>query len=572
MVLLAALLSACSSGPPTNPVPSPNPDLDIRCGIDVNLIFDRSGSVGNDIDVVTEAAQSFVNHLSGTGSRVRTVSFASTATGHPGGGVGTESIASLTWSMMDGYQVPDLTAGGGTNMEGGLEVARRAPGDQGDLTVVFTDGKPNEHYLLAPDGHPGVWANLGDNARNFSLSEANALKAQGSHIFAIGVGEADSAVLAEISGPDELSPEMPIEQADYTVLSATGQTHAAFQALAKRLCMPSLTITKVIEQLDGDQWKTPGWEFSWLPSEEPASWVQPAEYDPSQLNYLVTGPSGSSTIAWDPLPGQVITFQIREVIQVGYLFGHVSCTMDLFDGNGPQPFEVEANGDLISVPVGPGQAVHCTYVNTEEPPGLGNGGDVSFRVFSSDGEGEHPAVGVKLQKPAGDVEHRSIAVGGVYRWRNLAAGPHVLAVSGLPSGWGLAALRCGGVDGNLSTGAAVAVVADGVLTSCEVQVVRTPASGVVRLITHSPSAQPGASTEWALTGADRIPRPRTVPIPGEVKWDLDPGPFLLAQAGLGGTAAPGSVDCDDGTSGPASGVQLQIAAGAIITCQVTYTT
>ena len=71
-----------------------------------------------------------------------------------------------------------------------------------DLTLVVTDGVAN-----ASSTTPDV-------ALTFAAAQANALKGAGSHVFAIGVGAADAAGLAAITGG---SAGTDVGTADYSI-------------------------------------------------------------------------------------------------------------------------------------------------------------------------------------------------------------------------------------------------------------------------------------------------------------------------------------------------------------------
>src|SRR5262249_38583311 len=62
--------------------PAPNPALAPRCGIDVMLVLDRSGSIATSgaTEKVRDATRAFLTGLSGTGSRVAITDFSTTAT------------------------------------------------------------------------------------------------------------------------------------------------------------------------------------------------------------------------------------------------------------------------------------------------------------------------------------------------------------------------------------------------------------------------------------------------------------------------------------------------------------
>ena len=115
--------------------PAANPDLPTRCGVNVMLILDSSGSIGNNAKNVTDAARGFLTALAGTGSQVAIVNFDETATlAVPYNLVTTANINGVFDKYLDSYN-----ANGVTNWEDAFKRAveanakvrrtRRRPGD-----------------------------------------------------------------------------------------------------------------------------------------------------------------------------------------------------------------------------------------------------------------------------------------------------------------------------------------------------------------------------------------------------------------------------------------------------------
>lgn len=358
VVALGVGLPACS---PSTPAPEvPNPDLSARCGLDVNLVVDRSGSIGAENTTVQKAAQTLVDALVGTPSRVRLASFSSTALVHPGGdALGTSDLGSWQWEPVAGFAVPVLPSGGGTNVEGGLEVVRRGPGPVGALTVLFTDGVPNERYLVSPDGHPGIYVGDAD-ARPEARDEANMLKALGTHVLAIGVGDADVSVLRELSGPDDLAAGGVVEAADYLEVGSFGDLVTAFRSMAQRMCASTLSVTKVLVDSRGVETVGVGWTFEVTLDRATSMWNQP-KGGSGASGTIVTGSGGTATAAW--VDAQQSEASVIEHQVFPYELDSVSCTSDRFDGAGRQPVAVTRVESGFRVPVGGQVAVYCRVVN-----------------------------------------------------------------------------------------------------------------------------------------------------------------------------------------------------------------
>ena len=111
--------------------------------------------------------------------------------------VGYTVVDESSRGALDGA-VAGLGAGGSTNLEAGLAAAVAA---SPDLTVVVTDGVANASSGAGGHGgHPTVAVQ--DEAVHFAVAHADQLKAAGSRVFAVGVGDVDTSMLAAISGPN----------------------------------------------------------------------------------------------------------------------------------------------------------------------------------------------------------------------------------------------------------------------------------------------------------------------------------------------------------------------------------
>ena len=123
--------------------PGPNPNLPPRCGIDVMLVLDESGSIqsSGQTENVRNATRAFLNALSGTGAGVSIVDFSSTAARPvPYTTVTADTIA----NTFEPYLVNGYKPGGYTNWEAAFAKVREAntQGTLADLVVFITDGDP----------------------------------------------------------------------------------------------------------------------------------------------------------------------------------------------------------------------------------------------------------------------------------------------------------------------------------------------------------------------------------------------------------------------------------------------
>ena len=267
--------------------PAPNPDLPPRCGINVMLILDESGSIGSSgaTQDVRNAAKAFIGALSGTGSKVSIIEF-STSANRPVGytTVTPETIASTFNPYLDNQYNPN----GWTNWEDAFRLTKQA-NDQGpvaDLVVFVTDGDPTAHNN--PSGGPTTGLTEGDSvALGRAATEADLVKEQGSHVLALGVGSAvtkpqSATRLTAVSGTDQIPPAS-IETGDYTLVQNFGDLAAALAKLATELCQSSVTVTKLVDNLDGKGYQPKAdWKFTTSVSVNTGTsdWITPSRRRP----------------------------------------------------------------------------------------------------------------------------------------------------------------------------------------------------------------------------------------------------------------------------------------------------
>jgi uncharacterized repeat protein (TIGR01451 family) len=180
-----------------------NPPAPARCGLNIALLFDLSGSVAPNLAQFKAAGVNFVQALQGTPSSVALYTFASNA---PAEGSGDANVP-LTSVTTAGAAAPlishinGFTATGGTNWDRGIWQIAASP-DRYDATLVLTDGDPT-YFGTGPSGP-------GNNTRFTEIENgifsANALKLRGTRIIAVGIGTFMRALgsvsnLKAISGP-----------------------------------------------------------------------------------------------------------------------------------------------------------------------------------------------------------------------------------------------------------------------------------------------------------------------------------------------------------------------------------
>ncbi|NUV49735.1 vWA domain-containing protein, partial [Streptomyces sp. CAI-78] len=245
-----------------------NPPLNGACGIDVALVLDLSASVGSALPQLKAAADQFTDTLAGTPSRLSLFSFDrnSPSTGtenHP------EPTSVSTQAGAEAFKslYADWELGSGTNWDQGLYAVAKAP-TRYDLTVVLTDGNPTR--FSKPIEGDGSRTHFADTEGG--IFAANAVKAEGTRVVAVGVGRGVEGVsglnLRAISGPEPFTGDNP-ETADYYQTTDFSAAGAALNQLALSHCAGTLSVIKQIvtesntgEDVSGSRNAGPGWEFT----------------------------------------------------------------------------------------------------------------------------------------------------------------------------------------------------------------------------------------------------------------------------------------------------------------------
>jgi uncharacterized repeat protein (TIGR01451 family) len=330
------------------PAPATNQDLPPRCGINVMLVLDESGSIGDTPgaeQAVKTATRTFLNSLSGTGAAVSIVDFSTSArqqigytqvTGSSpsGGNPGSGTIATVFEPYLeDGYD-----PNGWTNWEDAFTKVRAANADAdqptADLVVFITDGDPTARNN--PPGNPITNIREGDaTAMRPAAAQANLVKNQGSHVLAMGVGDAvttptSARRLTAVSGFDQY-PGTDFSRSDYTLVRDFDSLAAALRAIALELCEASVTVTKEVDEGAGYV-PDDGWRFTATVSTSPGgfTWVQPSSGTGASRS-ATTDANGVVTFQWRPEnSGATSTVRITEELQPGYEFVEATC-----ERNGP---------------------------------------------------------------------------------------------------------------------------------------------------------------------------------------------------------------------------------------------
>lgn len=429
--------AAADPGEPT--AASTNPDLTKACGLDVAVILDESGSIAtsNATNDVRRAFIAFVDSLNNTGSAMAVVEFSTVARlpsigGAPGGTYVT--IEDGTEPAFINYINNGYVPNNRTNWEDALRVARyfapRPDPAIPHLVVFITDGDPTavinnsqvtptEYKTKVPLSDNETTSVSGNAGVTPAIPNANALKADGSHILAIGVGAAlqnpsSAGRLVQIAGPDVFdgTGTFDISTTDVYLEGDFSQLEAALRNAAFQLCAPSVSVRKLYDptpdpdslddaiagvgwEIDGTVLSVPGpGTFEWvLPNGAPAGTVSA----PSVATGVTNG-AGFVTFQWTPTdPDGDSGFQLTEDTggnppdPPGGTYSNVPdetvCTYrtpDTPDQN--LPLDALDPGGGFSITIPPESIVTCTLVNLATPaPGidiekLTNGSDADTGV------------------------------------------------------------------------------------------------------------------------------------------------------------------------------------------------
>lgn len=342
-----------------------NPKLAQTCeaGLDVALVLDLSGSVANAgaVGDLKASAIAFAEALEGTGSRLALFTFAdyaprnSTSTGqnYPtllpvDGNLGTIR------SRINGY-----AAGGGTNWDRGIhQVAQNS--QHFDLAIVVTDGLATFSGTSAAG--PGNFTRFTETEQ--AIFSANALKAKGTRLLAVGVGDGingDAANLRAVSGPTGHVAGASANSADY-FQTGWQQLAPLLENLAKgATCQATVTVEKVAQPYGGQPAPAAGWAFATTAT---GGVVAPT-------GQQVTGASGEVryTVRFDRPDAAAATVRIEERATAGqqaagWNLTGVTCTVN---GEGRAG---SRDGSAVVLPgVTAGDDVVCTFTNvqTREP-------------------------------------------------------------------------------------------------------------------------------------------------------------------------------------------------------------
>jgi uncharacterized repeat protein (TIGR01451 family) len=461
--------------------PANNPGLPPRCGINVMLVLDESGSIASSdaTEAVRNATRAYLDALSGTGAKVSIVDFSSSAARPIGY---TTVTADTIASVFEPYLRNGYRPSGYTNWEDAFHEVKVAndDGPVADLVTFMTDGDPTAHNR--DSGNPVTGLTEGDvTAMRRAAHEADLVKGQGSHVFALGVGEAvnnDNSArrLTAISGFDQY-PDAEFSEADYTLVEEFDELAKALRAIAVELCKASVVVTKLVDGGDGVYRPASGWQFTASVSMSSGSyeWLQPAPPPETGERSQTTNADGVATFQWQPTnSGATSTVTLTETLQAGYDFVSADCTTTA-------PGRTRARRRVVrrvritnpsgQVTVGPNQYAKCTVKNSV-PPGPTTGVIEITKVADPQSSQEFSftsSISDFTLVDSGDGSSQSSRT-----FRDLPPGTYTFSEL-VPANWELTGISCDPADAAAITGAQVtiALVAGGSVV-CTYSDRRTP--------------------------------------------------------------------------------------------------
>ena len=354
------------------------------------MVLDESGSIQSTAGAeaaVRNAANAFASGLADTGSQLAVIEFGSSAkrvfnyttvTSGAGGTLATKFqpyFNGTASSPADVYDSPSQT-GQWTNWEDALQEVTNVNTASGvaPLVVFITDGDPTATGTSAP-----FTTNVASaTALTPAIVQANAVKAQGSHILAVGVGAAlNNATslgrLNAISGPDTVTNPASLNLATTDVLAVSNFTNlpAALRTLVNELCKSSVTLNKLVDNGQGYIPGGSGWAFDGNVSTASGtySWLTPSA-GAAGPRTTSTGADSAVTFQWKPSVATNSTINLTEAQKLGYQIVSVACQVKSLTNPTPVNLPVTLNGTSFSATLGSTDIVTCDVKNKKINPSV----------------------------------------------------------------------------------------------------------------------------------------------------------------------------------------------------------
>jgi uncharacterized repeat protein (TIGR01451 family) len=404
-----------------NPTPRANNPLSDKCGLNIVLIVDRSGSTKDVEGDYKTAAKAFVDGLVGTPSKIGLVTFNAAATLRSGYKDVSSSNNGLD-AIITALPVPN--SGDLTNWQDAFKVTTdnfTSSSPYPDVAVFITDGFPTTKNAGSP------YDNL-----NSGIDAANTLKGNNkTHITGVAVGpDVSTANIEDITGSGVglggANPDVHHTD-DPTALAAL------LKGFATELCGGSVTLHKTIQTGPNTFVDAAGWDFS-----SPYATTSPVTTDGDGLANL--------KFEYNKLGDETIT----ESGTPGYSISSVDC--------GDKPLVGDPTANSFTVNVGQLDIVNCDVVNT---PALGSIAVNKVTTHGAGGPFDFTVTGPNATNAALDattVAKDTPTSAGTAS--DLYPGVYTVSESSLPDGWVLSGVDCGDatvVPGDVAVSSSIAI-------------------------------------------------------------------------------------------------------------------
>ena len=327
-----------------------NPPVSQKCGLNVALLLDQSGSMaGSKQTSLKQAANDTIDALVGTPSNLAIYTF-SASTGPSIAKTSTASSASARplRNFVNGLASPS----GSTNWDSGIN---QIPSGF-DLVIFATDGNPTTYDSSSSGGSASYFQYVEQG-----VFSSNRLKSTGVRVVGVGIGlDGGQENLRAVSGATLNS--------DYYLASTSGFGEI-LKSLATGACNNQLSIQKVIEDPSGnplaDSPFANGWGYSNTISAGSA-------IDGSVTTGQVNGQNGFASATVTIPAGATPTISVTETLKTGYVLQDAECSVEGLSVNttvvgNVATFTAKANVPMSCVFTNRALATNWSLVKTSDP-------------------------------------------------------------------------------------------------------------------------------------------------------------------------------------------------------------
>lgn len=341
-----------------------NPEMTPKCteGLNVAIQVDLSGSIGTNIGPLKTSLKELTTALTSGGSKVALFTFntSSPAINNYNYPTPTGNQATLD-SRIDALTT---VSNGYTNWDKALRIVSDNASNKYDVLLFVTDGAPN--YIVGANGGTSTAAPSGSSVTLRSMEaaiySANAVKAQGIPIIAVGVG---TGVTSGTENLQAISAPGDVFQESWDNLTET------LRNLASSLqCEVPVTVQKYVTDSEG---KDPELSDGWTINSSAVPTVEPTDVTITReplSGSLVTGEQDETgQVDWkykfsNPAKG---TLSVSEDQQPGFEFVEGSCTVAHDDTTIDSTDVPWVDGAADIVPITIGDSVDCKVYNKRVP-------------------------------------------------------------------------------------------------------------------------------------------------------------------------------------------------------------